>query len=129
MVEYQCHYPRAGNAGPAWDGRVTTVSRPWLWTTCWRTDLQPEMMMTGFSGEQIESTDMAIFAKTGVLAVPEQTLQEQIHHLASVVVQLENLWLTESDIQQKIEPDSWGRFMEAIYQNLYDLAIEVADKK
>jgi len=102
---------------------------PWLWTACWRTDLQPEMMMFSFGGVQMKSMDSVISAKAEIQTVQKKSTQEQIHHLASVVVQLENLWLAEPDIQKAIEPDLWNRFMETVYQNLYELATEVAHKK
>jgi hypothetical protein len=95
---------------------------PWLWTACWRTDLQPEMRMTGFGGEQMKSMDRVISAKAEIQTVQEKSTQEQILDLAFAVVQLETLWLEEPDIQQQINPEKWQRFMEAVYQNLYDLA-------
>ena len=101
---------------------------PWLWVACWRTDLQPEMMMSGFDSGSMR---LAGFESQSLekQTTQEITSQEQLFDLASMIVQLENLWLTELDIQQAIEPDRWNRFMEAVYQNLYDLATEVSDKK
>ena len=78
--------------------------------------------MLSFGGEQLKSTDMVISAKAEILTVQEKTTQEQILDLAFAVVQLETLWLEEPDIQQQINPEKWQRFMEAVYQNLYDLA-------
>jgi len=101
---------------------------PWLWVACWRMDLQPEMMMSGFDSGSMR---LAGFESQSLekQTTQEITFQEQLFDLASMIVQLENLWLTELDIQQAIEPDRWNRFMAAVYQNLYDLATEVSDKK
>jgi hypothetical protein len=95
---------------------------PWLWTACWRTDvLPPEMMMT--SGEMLR---MSAFEPMVLetQATPEKTVSEKMAELANTIVQLENLWLMEPDIQQTINPDNWQRFMEAVYQNLLDLQTE-----
>jgi hypothetical protein len=44
--------------------------------------------------------------------------------LANTIVRLENLWLTEPDIQQAIETDEWSRFMDTLYQELTSLHLE-----
>jgi hypothetical protein len=101
---------------------------PWLWVACWKTEaMQLEMMMAGGS----EMLRMVGFEPLllETQAVPQKTVLEQMAELANAIVQLENLWLTEPDIRQAIEPDSWDSIMEAVYQNLYELATEVADKK
>jgi hypothetical protein len=92
---------------------------PWLWAACWRTDiLPPEMMMAGGEMLRIDGFESMTLQTE---AVPEKTALEQMTELANTIVQLENLWLTEPDIQQAINPDEWNRFMEAVYQNLLDL--------
>jgi hypothetical protein len=92
----------------------------WLWTACWvdLPETQSQQMMTG--GEMLL---MGGFESMTLQteAVPEKTVLEQMTELANTIVQLENLWLTEPDIQQTINPDEWNRFMGAVYQNLYDL--------
>lgn len=95
---------------------------PWLWTACWRTDiLQPEMMMAG-GGEMLR---MSVFEPLllETQTVPEKTVMEQMAELVDAIVQLENLWLTESDIQQVIAHDDWLRFMDAVYGHLFELQI------
>ena len=101
---------------------------PWLWTACWRMDLQSEMMMACFDGGsmRLAGFESQSFEKQ---TPQEKSIKEKMLGLSSMIIQLENLWLTEPDIQQTIEPDSWNSFMEAVYQNLYDLAIEAAQKK
>ena len=94
---------------------------PWLWTACWRTDLQSEMMMAGFGETQIKPMEMVISAKAEIQTVQEKTTQEQILDLAFAVVQLKTLWLEEPDIQQQIDPEKWQRFMEAVYGYLLEL--------
>ncbi len=101
---------------------------PWLWTACWRTDLQPEMMMAGFGGEQLQ---MFSAAKT-VSAPPvveQKSVQKQILGLAATIVSLEQLWLEEPDIQQQIDPEKWQRFMEAVYGHLLELHNESVQTK
>ncbi len=102
---------------------------PWLWTACWRADLQPEMTMLSFGGEHLKSTDMVISAKAEILTVQEKSTQEQILDLAFAVVQLETLWLEEPDIQQQIDPEKWQRFMEAVYGHLLELHNESVQTK
>jgi hypothetical protein len=51
---------------------------PWLWTACWRTDLQPEMMMAGFWRRTIANVfsdkDCLCTACSGAKSVQKQIL-------------------------------------------------------
>jgi hypothetical protein len=95
---------------------------PWLWTACWRTDiLPPEMMMA--SGEMLRMVGAEpMFFETQTF--PEKTALEQMADLANTIVRLENLWLSEPEIQQTINPDEWSRFVGTIYQELVGLYLE-----
>jgi hypothetical protein len=57
-------------------------------------------------------------------AVPEKTVLEQMADLANTIVRLENLWLSEPEIQQAVEADEWSRFMDTVYQELIGLYLE-----
>jgi hypothetical protein len=96
---------------------------PWLWVACWRTDIwQPEMMMSA-GGDMLRMSEVEpMYLETP--AVQEKTTQEQILDVVLAIVQLEQIWLEEPDIQQTISPDDWQRFMEAVYQNLLEFQIE-----
>jgi hypothetical protein len=94
---------------------------PWLWTACWRTDLQPEMMMTG--GEMLRMGGFETMSMP-TEAAPEKPPLEQMAKLANTIVQLENLWLSELEVQQAIEADEWSRFMDTLYQELTSLYLE-----
>jgi hypothetical protein len=93
---------------------------PWLWTACWKTEImQSEMMMTG--GDEMLRIGGAEPMLLETQMVPQKTTQERILDVVLAIVQLEQIWLEEPDIQQQIAPDDWQRFMEAVYQNLFDL--------
>ena len=101
---------------------------PWLWTACWRTDLQPEMRMAGFGGEQLQMFSAAKTASAPPV-VEQKAIQKQILDLAATIVSLEQLWLEEPDIQQQIDPEKWQRFMEAVYGHLLELHNESVQTK
>ena len=101
---------------------------PWLWVACWRTDLQPEMMMFGLGEESLLNSGFELHTFESQ-SISEKTTQEQILKLAMTIVQLENLWLEEPDVQQQIDADAWQRFMEAVYQSFHDIAIETIQRE
>ncbi len=101
---------------------------PWLWTACWRTDLQPEMRMTGFGEESLLNSGFELHTFESQ-AISEKVTQEQVLELAMTIVQLENLWLEEPDVQQQIDADDWRRFMEAVYQSFHDIATETIQRE
>ncbi|NLK42379.1 MAG: hypothetical protein GX298_10050 [Planctomycetes bacterium] len=102
---------------------------PWLWTACWLDlqEAQSQQMMAG--GEEMLMMGEAEPMLLETQLASEKTVLEQVAELASTIVQLENLWLTEAEIRQEIDAADWQRFMEDVYQNLYNLATEVSDKK
>jgi hypothetical protein len=86
------------------------------------------MMMAGLGEEMLRLVGFEpLLLETQT--VPEKTALEQMSELANAIVQLETLWLTEPDIRQAIEPDSWNSIIEAVYQNLNDLATGVGQKE
>jgi hypothetical protein len=95
---------------------------PWLWQACWRTEFWPsEMMMSGI-GERVLLGRSEMAFETQV--IQEKSAQEQILDLANVIVQLEQIWLDEPDIQQTINADDWQRFIKAVYQSLFEIETE-----
>jgi parallel beta-helix repeat protein len=97
----------------------------WLWRACWREDYWDVwgikrggdrammMSMTGFETHSI----MAIQS----MPVEEKTIEQQILDLEEIIEFLEKIWLEELDIQEAIDPEDWKDFMDAVYNNLYEL--------
>jgi uncharacterized repeat protein (TIGR01451 family) len=96
---------------------------PWLWTACWVNlpEPQPQQMMAG--GEMLLMGGFeSMTLQTEV--VPEKTVPKQMTELAGTIVQLENLWLMEPEMQETINPDEWSRFVDTVYQELIGLYLE-----
>ncbi len=55
--------------------------------------------------------------------VEEKSIAERILDLEESIELLENIWLEDPYIQQKIDPNDWNRFMDAVYDGLDELKI------
>ena len=124
--KYRCNLDTTGNSAyqvDLADLMVLVDESPWLWTACWKTEtMQPEMMMSA-GGDMLRTSEVDSMCLE-TQAVQEKTTQEQILDVVFAIVQLEQIWLVEPDIQQTINADDWQRFMEAVYQNLLELQTE-----
>jgi hypothetical protein len=115
----------------------------WLWTACWRLDLQqlltPQMMMTSGgdivaetsnfgTSQEFESEPLysarSLQVKSAPLVVEEISTKQQILNLQDTIAFLEQIWLEEPDLQKEINPEDWQAFMDAVYRNLSDLVTE-----
>jgi uncharacterized protein YlaN (UPF0358 family) len=54
-------------------------------------------------------------------SIYEPSLDRQMIDLQDSIEFLENLWLTDPQIQQEIDDQDWQNFMDAVYQSLYEL--------
>lgn len=97
---------------------------PWVWKACW-VDLEEmavQQMTSG--GDMILMGEELLFSTTAMPSEPlveEKSVQEQMLELASAIMFLERIWLEEPDLQQEINAEDWQEFMDAVYQNLFDL--------
>ena len=96
---------------------------PWLWRACWVNlpETQPQQMMAG--GEMLLMGDFESMTLQ-TEAVPEKPVQERMLETILAIVQLEQIWLEEPDIQQQITLDAWQRFMNTLYQDVTSLYLE-----
>lgn len=86
---------------------------PWLWCACW---LCPQGDM-----QQLCGGEMMLMGQVTMLSGPlsqEKSIPAQMLDLASVIVFLEQIWLDEPDLQQRIDPEDWQEFMDSVYQSL-----------
>jgi hypothetical protein len=107
---------------------VWVEDSPWLWQACWRTDdLLSElyavssgasMMLAGVETMSLETAN-----------VEEKSAIEQAVDLATILVQLEQLWQDDPQIQQEINSEDWNRFMESVYNSLSELEIDAVGTK
>jgi uncharacterized repeat protein (TIGR01451 family) len=99
----------------------------WLWTACWRVDLQAEplgMMISMAPASEIQTQPLSLSVSTVPMTTAiaaEKPIREQVFELKNTVEFLERIWLTDDSIQQDIEPGKWQRFMNDLYQNYIDL--------
>ena len=97
----------------------------WLWTACWRENYIA--VMYGMSGSGGESMMMAAPPLMSTLAayktqpVPEKSITERILDLEDCIELLEEIWLEDPYIQQKIDSYDWKKFMDAVYDGLDEL--------
>ena len=98
---------------------VILIERPeWLvWQACWREESVLGEMMTSGDGEESMTYDQSALTLEAQ-AVHEESTEDQVLDLARVIVRLEDIWLTDSEIQQEIDANNWQRFMEALYNSL-----------
>jgi len=87
---------------------------PWLWMACWRYEDGLQEMMSG-AGDQMQ---MMGFAGQ---SVEVESVESQMLAVVNIIVQLQELWLTDIDIQQEIDSSDWQRFVWDIYRQLVDL--------
>jgi hypothetical protein len=98
---------------------VILIERPeWLvWQACWREESVLGEMMTSGDGEESMTYDQSALTLEAQ-AVHEESTEDEVLDLARVIVRLEDIWLTDSEIQQEIDANNWQRFMEALYNSL-----------
>jgi hypothetical protein len=104
----------------------------WLWSACWRTDLQSmaaqqsassSMMMQSLSMESslIAPSTTAVASEL----VDEKSVAEKLLNLKECVEFLEEIWLEDDQIQQEIDPDDWQKFIDSIYDSAAELKIQL----
>jgi hypothetical protein len=111
----------------------------WLWTACWRLDLQQlltqQMMMSsvenvaeasGFkSSAVIPAQECHPGLRSGVQATQiEESIEQQILNLQDTIAFLDQLWLEEPDIRREINAKDWQNFIRAVHHSLSDLQAE-----
>jgi uncharacterized repeat protein (TIGR01451 family) len=99
----------------------------WLWTACWRLDLQPEqlemmMSMTPAGGIQMQSLSLSdSFAVKTATIMPEKPIREQILELKDTIQFLEEIWLNDPSVRQEIDADEWQQFIRKVYDSFNEL--------
>jgi uncharacterized repeat protein (TIGR01451 family) len=98
----------------------------WLWEACWRENYMEVWGVTSGSQELMMMSMMTDFEVYPSMAgydvsVEEKTIEQQILDLEEIIEFLEKIWLEESDIQEAIDPEDWKDFMDAVYNNLFEL--------
>ena len=101
---------------------------PWLWVACWRTDIWQPEMMSGLGEEGLRVAGFELLSPEKQ-TVQEKTSQEQVLNLILAIVQLEQLWLEDLEIQHQIDAADWRRFMDAVYQNLDSFETETVQRE
>jgi hypothetical protein len=103
----------------------------WLWTACWRLDLQAlsQQMMINVA----EASSFGAFQESEPLysaqflqmesaqTVVEESIEQQILNLQDTIAFLEQIWLEEPDIQAEISSEDWQEFVDAVYLHLSEL--------
>ncbi len=146
--EPMCDFVTSGNSQyviDLADLMIWVEDSPWLWHACWRMDItemlqQQQMMMSlpeqsqQLMTQQIEAMPMETqLIETPVEAVPmeavavaeipipEKSIEEQLADIQDAAKWLEELWLSEPELQSEIDSASWKEFMNAVYENMEEL--------
>jgi hypothetical protein len=101
---------------------------PWLWIACWKAEaiLSEQSVYSSEASMMLAGVETLSFETE---AVEEKSPIEQAVDLAEIIIQLEQLWKDEPDIQQEINSDDWNRFMESVYNSLSELEIATIQTK
>jgi uncharacterized repeat protein (TIGR01451 family) len=93
---------------------IALVDSPeWLvWQACW---------LEGGSQMMLGGEGMFFVAAFEEQVTTEPPAYKQIGELASIILQLEEIWLTDPAIHQEIDASDWQGFMTTLYDNLLDL--------
>jgi hypothetical protein len=95
---------------------VALIESPeWLvWQACWLEEGEGSQMLFGGEG-------MLFVEAFEEQMATEPPAYKQIGELGSIILKLEEIWLTDPAIQQEIDAVEWQGFMDALYDNLLDL--------
>ena len=121
-----CNLEVSGSSEYASDmGDFASFCDNWLWTACWRENHVAMYGMSG-GGESMTMAAPAFMSSSATFEpqpVEEKSITERILSLEDCIELLENIWLEDPYIQQKIDSYDWKKFMDAVYDGLDDLKI------
>ncbi len=118
-----CNFEVSGNSEYAIDlDDFASFCEDWLWEACWRQSYMAVYAMGGGESMMMAAPPlMSTLAAYKTRPIPEKSIAEQILDLEDCIEFLENIWLEDPYIQQKIDPYDWNRFMDAVYDGLDEL--------
>jgi hypothetical protein len=106
----------------------------WLWTACWRLDLQAlvsQLMIMDGGDNVVETSSFGMYTESEMLysaqslqiesVVQETSLEQQILNLQDTIAFLEQIWLEEPDLQQEISTEDWQEFVDSVYRELSEM--------
>ena len=103
-------------------GDLAFFCEDWLWHACWRQSYMAVYAMGGGESRMRAAPPlMSTFVAYKPRPVPEKSIIEQILDLEDCIELLEEIWLEDPYIQQEIDADDWKKFMDAVYEGLFEL--------
>ncbi len=108
------------------DPNSSTNTDRWLWQACWLSEewqAQQQSMIAMQPGSQQQEMTAAMPMETDVaeIPIPEKSIAQQLAETKEAAQWLEELWLTEPELQNEIDAASWKEFMDAVNESIKEL--------